>query len=110
MLLIILLKTSPLRRLQEQTLLDATPPKGKIHPISIIAVTFEPMMQFVCPLILKIVCNLCSTVYFMIGTNISNHLGLAALRLFTGLQITQNQIIFIFLNIIWKVCKKVFSE
>ena len=34
------------RRLQVQTLSDATPPIGKIHQFSIIAVTFEPMMQF----------------------------------------------------------------
>ena len=29
-----------------QTLPDTTPPKGKIHPFSKTAVTFEPMMQF----------------------------------------------------------------
>ena len=37
-------KTSLLRRLQAQTLPDATPPIGKINPSSKIAVTFEPMM------------------------------------------------------------------
>ena len=38
-------KTSLLRRLQAQTLPDATPPAGKIHPFSKIAVTFEPIQQ-----------------------------------------------------------------
>ena len=32
-----------------QTLPDATPPVGKIHPFSKIAVTFAPMQQFRCP-------------------------------------------------------------
>ena len=35
-----LLRTALLRRLQVQTLPDATPPEGKIHPFSKIAVTF----------------------------------------------------------------------
>ena len=39
-------KTSLLRRLQAQTLPDATPPIGKIHPFSKMAVTFEPLMGF----------------------------------------------------------------
>ena len=39
-------QTSLLRRLQAQTLPDATSPKVKIHPFSKIAVTFEPLMQF----------------------------------------------------------------
>ena len=40
------LKTSLLRRLQEQTLPDATPPIGKINPFSKKVVTFEPLMRF----------------------------------------------------------------
>ena len=43
------LKTSLLRRLQAQTLPDATPRVGKIHPFSKIAVTFEPIKKFLCP-------------------------------------------------------------
>ena len=39
-----------MRRLQTQTLPDEAPPMGKIHPFSKIAVTFEPVMQFGCPL------------------------------------------------------------
>ena len=42
-------KTSLLRRLQAQTLPDATPPIDKIHPFSKMAVTFEPIMEFLCP-------------------------------------------------------------
>ena len=34
-----------LDRLQTQTLPDATPPKGKIHQFSKIAVTLEPVLQ-----------------------------------------------------------------
>ena len=32
-----------------QTLPDATPPVGKIHPFSKIAVNFEPIQRFRCP-------------------------------------------------------------
>jgi len=39
-------QTSLLRRLQAQTLPDATPPIGKIYPFIKMAVTFEPAMQF----------------------------------------------------------------
>ena len=39
-------KTSLLRRLKAQTLPDATPPMGNIHPFSKMAVTFEPLMGF----------------------------------------------------------------
>ena len=39
-------KTSLLRRLQAQILPFATPPIGKYHPFSKIAVTFEPIIQF----------------------------------------------------------------
>ena len=37
-------RTSLLRRLQAQTLPHATPPIGKIHPFSKIAIAFEPVM------------------------------------------------------------------
>ena len=40
------LLTSLQRRLQAQTLLNETPPIGKIDPFSKIAKTFEPMMLF----------------------------------------------------------------
>ena len=40
----------PAARVAGQTLPDATPPVGKIHPFSKIAVTFEPMQRFRCPL------------------------------------------------------------
>ena len=46
----LLIETSLLRRLQEQTLPDEAPPMGKIHPFSKIAVTFDPVMRFGCPL------------------------------------------------------------
>ena len=39
-------KKSLLRRLQAQTLPDATQPIGKINPFSKMAVTFEPLMGF----------------------------------------------------------------
>ena len=41
--------TSLLRRLQAQTLPDAAPPIGKIHPFSKMAASCEPMMRFGCP-------------------------------------------------------------
>ena len=41
-----LLKTSLLRKLQAQTLPDATPPVGEIHPFSKLAVTCEPLKGF----------------------------------------------------------------
>ena len=37
--------TSLLRRLQAQTLPDATPPVGKINPFSKMALPFEPLME-----------------------------------------------------------------
>ena len=43
-------KTSLLRRLQAQTLPDATLPIGKINPFSKIAITFDPVMKLLCPL------------------------------------------------------------
>ena len=43
------IKTSRLRRLQEQTHPDEAPQMGKIHPFSKIAITVEPVMQFGCP-------------------------------------------------------------
>ena len=39
-------KTSLLRSRQAQTLSDATPIIGKIHPFGKINVTFDPVMQF----------------------------------------------------------------
>ena len=39
-------RTSLLRRLQAQTLHDATPPICKINPFRKMTVTFEPLMQF----------------------------------------------------------------
>ena len=44
------LKTSLLRRMQAQTLPNATPPTGKINPFSKIAIPFEPVMRFGCSL------------------------------------------------------------
>ena len=40
------LETSLLRRLQAQTLPDATSPVGKIYPFTKMAITFEPVMRF----------------------------------------------------------------
>ena len=48
------IKTSLLRQLQAQTLLNATPPTGKIDPFCKIAVTLTPLMQNGCPSRLKI--------------------------------------------------------
>ena len=42
-------ETSLLRRLQVQTLPDATPPISKINPFSKITVTLGQVMQFGCP-------------------------------------------------------------
>ena len=39
-------KTSLLRKLQAQTLPNATPPIGQIQPLSKMAVTFEPLKRF----------------------------------------------------------------
>ena len=39
-------RTSLLRRLQAQTLRDATPPICKIYPFTKMAVCFEPVMRF----------------------------------------------------------------
>ena len=47
-------KTSLLRRLQAQTLSDEAPPIGKIHTFRKITITFEPVMQFGCPLRFRI--------------------------------------------------------
>ena len=43
-------QTSLLHRLQAQTLPDAIPPIGQIHPFSKMVVTFEPLKGFGCPL------------------------------------------------------------
>ena len=40
------IERSLLRRLQAQTLPDATPPMSKIYPFTKMAVTFEPVMPF----------------------------------------------------------------
>ena len=63
------IKTCLLRRLQLQTLPNEAPTIGKIHPFSKIAVTFEPVMQFGCPLESPKNCN---KVYFMTGSTICN--------------------------------------
>ena len=34
---------------QAQTLSNASPPTGKTHPFSKIALTLKPVMQFICP-------------------------------------------------------------
>ena len=39
-------KNEPAAQAAGQTLPDATPPVGKIHPFSKIAVTFEPIQRF----------------------------------------------------------------
>ena len=48
------MEKSLLRRLQAQTLPDEAPPMGKMNQFSKMAVTFEPVMQFKCPLGLRI--------------------------------------------------------
>ena len=42
--------TNTVVRLHAQTLPGATPPIGKIHLLGKIAVTYERMTQFLCPL------------------------------------------------------------
>ena len=44
--IVVYIETSLLRRLQAHTLPDATPPIGKIHPFSKMALTLEPLMGF----------------------------------------------------------------
>ena len=44
--MMILCETRLQRRLQSQTLPDATPPIGKSHPFSKMTVTFEQLMDF----------------------------------------------------------------
>ena len=65
-------ETSLLRRLQTQTLPDATPPLGKIPPFSKIAVTFEPVKQFRCPSRFQISKKI-KIVYFMTESTTFNH-------------------------------------
>ena len=60
-------KTSLLCRLQVQTLHNATSPVSKIHPFSKIAVTFEPIQQFVCPSRFRISKNNVNIVCFING-------------------------------------------
>ena len=43
-------QASLLCRLQAQTLPDATPSMGKIHPFIKMTITFEPLLEFWCPL------------------------------------------------------------
>ena len=62
------LKTSLLRRLQVETLPDATPPKGKMSFSYAIFISFEIWNA-------KILWNI---LYFTTGSPISNYLGLAA--------------------------------
>ena len=40
------LKDKPTMQVACKPLTDATPPTGKIHPLSKIAITFEQMMRF----------------------------------------------------------------
>ena len=42
-------QTSLLRRVQAQTLPDATPPIGQMHPFSKMTITFKPLIGFRCP-------------------------------------------------------------
>ena len=65
-------KTSLLRRVQTQTLPDATPPIGKTHPFSKIAITFEPVMRLGALGDLESPKN-CNIVYFMTKSPIFNH-------------------------------------
>ena len=51
---IVLYKSSLLRRLQSQTLPEATTPSGKIPPFNKIVVTSQPIRQFKCPSRLRI--------------------------------------------------------
>ena len=67
---------SLLRRLHAQTLPNATRPIGKIHPFSKMAVTFEPLMGFGCPLGFRMFYDI---VYFITERAISHRLGVAAL-------------------------------
>ena len=46
-------RNKPAAQAVGQTLLNATPPVGKIHPFSKIAVTFEPIQQFRWPSIFR---------------------------------------------------------
>ena len=47
-------KNKPTAQAAGQTLPDETPPVGKIHPFSKIAVTFVPIQRFRCPSRFKI--------------------------------------------------------
>ena len=47
-------KNKPAAKAAGQTLPNATPPVGKIHPFIKIAVTFEPIQRFRCPLRFRI--------------------------------------------------------
>ena len=69
-------ETRLLRRLQKQTLPDATLPIGKIHQFSKIAITFEPIMQCRCPS--RFAYKNCNIVYFINQSTIFNHEVVAA--------------------------------
>ena len=58
-----------------QTLPDATPPVGKIHPFIKMAVTFEPIQQLWCPSVFIISVHI---VCFTTRSTILNHFGLTA--------------------------------
>ena len=59
------MKDKPAAQAAGQTLPNATPPLGKIHPFSKIAITFEPMKQFICPSIFRISKKKCQyTLYY----------------------------------------------
>ena len=73
-----ILKTSLLRRLQAQTLPDAAPPVGKIHPFSKIAVTFEPLQRFWCPSRFRVSQKKFNIVSFMTGSTMFTHFGVTA--------------------------------
>ena len=65
-------------RLHAQTLPDATPPMGQINPSIKIAVTFEPLNGIVMPFDIQKVLDHYEIVYFIIGRDISDCLGVAA--------------------------------
>ena len=58
-----------------QTLSDATPPVGKVHPFSKMAITFTPILKFLCPLRFRNFPCLCHIVYIKARRAISNFLG-----------------------------------
>ena len=61
-----------------QTLPDATPPEGKNHAFSKIAVTFKPIQRFRCPSRVRISANKFKIVCFMTVSTIFNHFAMTA--------------------------------